>query len=229
MIKLTECRNGKNPLLLTGIHAVYPNSRGGSTVVFYGQRYDVVESIKEVESVWHDSCFISNTDDDGNNNNINTINNNSTPRQATRELSIGITYKDTVIQVQVDPTCQPNLVNTVAYNDNLKGVIAHWFSLHEERYGNIPPIIPCTDMGVICALNGKANGFDNGKRLLTWLYNSSHSRAQWYRENKNTSPTTVLRSKVYAECLSFESESSLQPKQKNQPRQHKFDDDGNLI
>jgi len=229
MIKLTRL-DRNTPLLLTGVHAVYPGSRGGSTVVYYGQLFDVKESLQEVESVWHDSCFNSNTDDDDDYNNNITNTNTNTPRQTNRELRVSILFDGEMIEVDVDPTCEPKLVTTIAYNSKLQDVISHWFSLHEERYGDIPPIISCTDMGVICALQGKANGYDNGKRLLTWLYTSDHSRAVWYRENKNTSPTTVLRSKVYAECLGFESESVLKQNDKpSQTRVHQFDADGNLI
>lgn len=229
MIKLTRL-DRNTPLLLTGVHAVYPGSRGGSTVIYYGQLFEVKESIQEVESVWHDSCFNSNTDDDDDYNNNITNTNTNTPRQTNRELRVSILFDGEMIEVDVDPTCEPKLVTTIAYNSNLQGVITHWFSLHKERYGDIPPIISCTDMGVICALQGKANGYDNGKRLLTWLFTSNHSRAAWYRDNKNTSPTTVLRSKVYAECLGFESESVLKQNDKpSQPRVHRFDADGNLI
>jgi len=228
MIRLTRL-DRNTPLLLTGVHAVYPGSRGGSTVVYYGQLFEVKESIQEVESVWHDSCFNSNIDGDDDYNNNITNNNRTVPRQPNRELRIQILFDGEMIDVDVDPTCEPRLVTTIAYNTNLQGVITHWFSLHEERYGDIPPIISCTDMGVICALQGKANGYENGKRLLTWLFTSDHSRAVWYRENKNTSPTTVLRSKVYAECLTFESESVLKQKPKNQSPVHRFDADGNLI
>tara|TARA_R100001086_G_C11833719_1_gene257308 strand:+ start:1119 stop:1697 length:579 start_codon:yes stop_codon:yes gene_type:complete len=191
--------------------------------------FEVKESIQEVESVWHDFCSNINTDGDDDYNNNITNNSRAVPRQPNRELRIQILFDGEMIDVDVDPTCEPRLVTTIAYNSNLQGVITHWFSLHEERYGDIPPIISCTDMGVICALQGKANGYENGKRLLTWLFTSDHSRAVWYRENKNTSPTTVLRSKVYAECLTFESESVLKQKPKNQPRVHRFDADGNLL
>ena len=217
----------KIPILFTGLDIAHPCQHGGTTILYRGERIDVVETFNQVQMLWHESCYNSNSKI-VNSNYTNNISNSNIVNDTVAGLELEIMQH----KVQVDRATTITTFDYVQQNPQCQKILDTWFELYHDMFSKPLEIINRTNIGAIAGV-AKRGDTDKAIEMLEWLFTSDHYRAKWLRGKNMLDPAVVLSKDKFDTYwdLCQQSVRKLSEVATTIPAlpEPEFDEDGNLI
>lgn len=181
----------------SSIVTVQPNLKGSKVTTSNGN-FDVLESVEEVFTLWHDSC--TNSTNSTNSTNIVaaetttpiTTNTNSTNSE---NFSAGVVGDSKVLLINnmpipVDPSTTSKLFDYCKANEPLLKLFGYWMELYEAQGGEVS-MVSAIDLGTLAKVV-RTGAIDKAMAVFDWVFKSEHYRAEYLRSKGMVNPAVVV-------------------------------------
>ena len=216
---------------------VTPNLKGCKVTTSNGN-FDVLETVEQVFSLWHDSC--TNITNITNNTNIKPAQKNTTPNTTTsnsNNIGAGVVGDGKILIINQNPipvagNVKPSLYDYCKNNQPVLELIGYWMTQYETHMAGEYNLVSAVDLGTAAKIV-RTGAIQKAQAVIDWVFTSDHYRSKWLRSKGMVNLAVIVSSKKLEDNYALTQVKALPPLPKSVTSRSAsipvFDDNGNLI
>jgi len=218
---------------------VTPNLKGSKVTTSNGS-FDVLETVEQVYSLWHDSC--TNSTNITNITNIKPAQKNTTPNTTTsnsNNIGAAVVGDGKILIINQNPipvagNVKPSLYDYCKTNQPVLELLGYWMTQYETHMAGEYNLVSAVDLGTVAKIV-RTDSIQKAKSVIDWVFTSDHYRAKWLRSKGMVNPAVIVSTKKLEDNYALTQVKALPPLPKSVKSrsasipQFDYDDNGNLI
>lgn len=200
---------------IRSIVQVTPNLKGSKVTTSNGS-FDVLETVEQVFSLWHDSCTNNTIVTNISKTEKNTIPNTTTSNSSnSNNIGAGVVGDGKILIINQNPipvagNVKPSLYDYCDNNKPVLELLGYWMSQYETHMAGEYSLVSAVDLGTVAKIV-RTDSIQKAMAVVDWVFTSDHYRAKWLRSKGMVNLAVIASTKKLEDNYALTQVKALPP------------------